>query len=188
MRHLHPTLNTLAVAAFAVAAAIALAACNGASGYGSTGGAGGGASAPAAPASGATVSTQDIGGRNVLVGSNGNVLYASDQERASGSVLCTSGGCLSFWKPLTIGGGTPTGTVSGGSLGVVTRPDGTRQVALDGIPLYSFANDSAGQINGDGLSDTFDGQTLTWHAVAADGQQAAPAAPVSTGAPSRYGY
>jgi Secreted repeat of unknown function len=63
---------------------------------------------------------------------------------------------------------TPTGDVDG-ALGVVERPDGDRQVTLDGLPLYNFPDDQAGEVNGDGLSDTFDGQTLTWRVVTASG-------------------
>jgi predicted lipoprotein with Yx(FWY)xxD motif len=168
MRAHHLTRHTLSVAALFGAAAIVLAACSGTTGGGYSGSGGG---APA-PASGDSVSTQDIGGRNVLVSASGNPVYAADQEKASGSVLCVTSGCLAFWKPLTIASGTPTGTVNGQALSEITRPDGTKQVALGGMPLYTFASDASGQIKGDGLSDTFDGQTLTWHVVSSDGSPA----------------
>lgn len=164
---------TFSPAALVGVAAIVLAACSGTSGGGYSGGGGASAPAPAsASTSGDTVSAMDIGGRSVLVSAGGSPVYASDQERASGSVLCVSSGCLAFWKPVTVAGGTPTGTVDGQALGEITRPDGARQVSLGGVPLYTFASDSSGQIKGDGLSDTFGGQTLTWHVVASDGSPA----------------
>jgi predicted lipoprotein with Yx(FWY)xxD motif len=145
-----------------IVAAVALAACGGGNSSND--------SASAADPGGAnagTVSVQNLGGSgNVLVDSSGKALYASDQE-ATGMVLCT-GGCESFWKPLTINGGKPTGSVLG-KLGVVTRPDGSRQVTFDGKPLYSFTQDGSGEVNGDGFSDSFDGQQFTWHVVSVSG-------------------
>jgi len=178
----HPlTIRPLSVAALVGAAAIALAACSGSPGGGST--ATGAAPSPAASAAGTTVSPRAIGGRTILVNASGIPVYASDQERASDKVLCVSSGCLAFWKPLTTASGTPSGIVNGMALGVITRPDGAKQVALGGVPLYTFANDSSGQINGDGLSDSFDGQTLTWHVLASDGSPAGSGGAI----PSSYG-
>jgi predicted lipoprotein with Yx(FWY)xxD motif len=153
------TVHRLAVSGMLGVAAIVLTACSG-------GGDDGEAGAGAAPAD-STVSAAEVDGRSVLVNSDGDPLYISDEEQANDEVLCVSDGCLAFWEPLTISGSSPTGDVSG-ELGVVERPDGENQVTLDGDPLYTFSEDSSGQINGDGLADTFDGQTLTWHVVATD--------------------
>lgn len=79
-------------------------------------------------------------------------------------MLCT-GACLSFWEPLTIDARTPTASSVPGMLGVVERPDGSRQVTHNGKRLYSFTEDEPGQVTGDGLTDAFDGQQLTWHVV-----------------------
>jgi predicted lipoprotein with Yx(FWY)xxD motif len=48
---------------------------------------------------------------------------------------------------------------------VAERPDGTRQVTLDGRRLYTFVQDEPGEVTGDGFSDAFDGQQFTWHVV-----------------------
>jgi predicted lipoprotein with Yx(FWY)xxD motif len=133
------------------------------------GGGGHSGAVTAADPGGATVSTRQIGDRGeVLVDSNGQALYASDQETAADMVLCTDG-CTSFWTPLIASDGSPTGNSISGELGVVERPDGARQVTLDGKLLYSFADDQPGEVTGDGFEDAFDGQTLTWHVVHADG-------------------
>ena len=46
-------------------------------------------------------------------------------------------------------------------LGTIKRPDGSTQVVLDGRPLYTFSFDhGAGQVGGDGQTDSFDGTEL----------------------------
>jgi predicted lipoprotein with Yx(FWY)xxD motif len=108
----------------------------------------------------ATVSSND----GQLVDSSDAPLYSSDQEK-SGKVMCT-GGCTTIWLPLKAPSGNPTaGDGVSGELGVVKRPDGSRQVTLDGRPLYRFAEDgSDGKATGDNLTDSFSGQKFTWHA------------------------
>jgi predicted lipoprotein with Yx(FWY)xxD motif len=143
----------------ALAAALALAACGGgAADSGSS------AAASGSPASGTTVSARDIGDTgNVLVDSSGKALYAADEEKG-GMVLCTDA-CLSFWTPLTLDQGKPTGGSLPGMLGVAERPDGARQVTYDGKLLYSFNEEGAGEVTGDGFVDAFGGQEFTWHVV-----------------------
>jgi predicted lipoprotein with Yx(FWY)xxD motif len=149
----------LITALAAAVAVLALAACGG-DGYES------GNPSPAVKSDDdtATVSVQELGdsGR-VLVDSAGRALYAADEE-ADTSVVCTRA-CTAFWMPLTIDGGTPTGSALPSELGVVERGDGTRQVTFDGQRLYTFVSDEPGEVTGDGLSDSFDGQQFTWHVV-----------------------
>jgi hypothetical protein len=65
-------------------------------------------------------------------------------------------------------------------LAVIDRPDGSKQLAVAGKPLYTFSQDSPGKVTGDGVSDDFSGQHFTWHAVLADGTTSAASA-ASTG-------
>ena len=156
-------MKRLLIAIAAVVAVLALAACGGGEGDSSD-------SSAAAPSSNgtATVSVEEVGdsGR-VLVDSGGKALYTSEEEAAS-DVVCTET-CADFWIPLTIDEGAPTGDSIPGELGVAERPDGTRQVTLDGERLYSFVEDEPGEVTGDGFSDAFDGQQFTWHVVSAGG-------------------
>ena len=152
-------MKRLIIALILVVAVLALAACGG-DGYESS-------DAPPAAQSDddtATVSVEELGdsGR-VLVDSAGRALYAADEE-AHTSVVCT-GACTSFWIPLTIDGGAPSGNSLPNELGVVERGDGTRQVTFDGKRLYTFVEDELGEATGDGLSDAFGGQQFTWHVV-----------------------
>jgi predicted lipoprotein with Yx(FWY)xxD motif len=129
-----------------------------------------GSSASAAGSSTTTVSVEAIDGvGDVLVDSNGAALYTADQEM-DGKVRCTDS-CAATWIPLTLpGGGEPSGPDDvSDELGVAQRPGGERQLTFGGQPLYSFADDpSAGQVTGDGLSDTFDGRLFSWQVATAD--------------------
>ena len=147
-----------------LAGAIALAACGG----------GGGSSMGSSSSrdTAMTVATKRVDGRTVLVDAGGKALYMSDQE-VGGMVRCT-GACLKFWEPLTVQG-QPTGTVTGGTLGVLTRPDGKMQVTFNGVPVYRFVEDQSGTVKGDGVDDAFAGQQFTWHVVSTAGAQQAPA-------------
>jgi predicted lipoprotein with Yx(FWY)xxD motif len=144
-----------------LAASIAVAACGGAS----TG------SAPP-PSGGKTVAVESLGGiGKVLVDSSGKALYASDVE-ADGKVHWTSS---SFWKPLTVDSGKPTAAAGVGPLGVIKRPDGSRQVTVNGRLMYTFTQDSPGKAAGNGFSDQLNGRHFTWHAVLAGGKLAGSA-------------
>jgi predicted lipoprotein with Yx(FWY)xxD motif len=151
----------------ALAAALALAACGGGSSDSSD-------SSNASADSGGgsrTVSVKSVNGiGDVLVDPGGKALYTSDVE-ADGKVRCT-GGCTSFWVPLTVDSGTPTAADGAGKLGVVERPDGAKQVTAGGKPLYTFSEDSAGKVTGNGFSDDFEGRHFTWTAAMAGGKAA----------------
>ena len=143
------------------------------------------ATASGSGASGTTVTVRQAGGMDVLATSSGLTLYTSDQEKDK--VLCTSSACMAVWKPLTVSADQKP-TSSGGvavHLSTVKRQDGSRQVSFDGQPLYTFSFDhSAGQVNGDGLNDSFDGIDFTWHAATPTGT--APTSRSSKG--PGYGY
>ena len=173
----------------AIAAAVALAACGG----GSSGNASTGA---ASQTSAATLSVRQLSGvGSVLVDRSGKPLYSSNLE-ASGKIVCDDSACNAFWKPLTLASGKPTASAGTGKLGVLTRPDGSRQVTVNGKPLYTFSEDSPGKATGNGFTDSFGGHHFTWNVVRAGGATASVSgsgssgnAPSSTGGSSgRYGY
>jgi predicted lipoprotein with Yx(FWY)xxD motif len=118
-------------------------------------------------------------GKTILVTRNGLTLYSLSAER-HGRFICTTSACVALWKPLIVAKGVkPTG-VSG--LATVKRPDGSRQVAFRGAPLYRFVQDTkAGQVKGNGFKDVG-----VWRPVTTTGTATAPAK--STPMPSSYGY
>lgn len=109
--------------------------------------------------------------KKILVNRKGMTLYSLSVER-KGHFICTDSMCLSLWKPLTIAKGSVATGVA--HLTVVKRPDGRRQVAYRGGPLYTFAEDTRrGDVKGNGFKDVGTWRVAT---VAA----AAPAPPPTT--------
>jgi predicted lipoprotein with Yx(FWY)xxD motif len=162
-----------AVVVVALVVGIAIALASGGGGGNDKGATG----APPSNSGGATVSAKQIDGSGtVLVDSAGEALYANDQEKRM--ALC-DGACLSFWTPLTVNG-QPKGDSLNGKLGVVKRPDGSKQVTFNGKLLYTFYEDSPGEVGGDGFDDAFGGMKFTWHVVHANGTTS----PSGTGQPS----
>jgi predicted lipoprotein with Yx(FWY)xxD motif len=139
------------------AAALALGACGG----DDDGSAGSNMGSGGETASAGGVSVQSIDGTDVLADSNGQALYSADEEQG-GKVLCT-GGCTSIWKPVPASEGS--GASSDLDLGEVDRPDGAKQLTYMGAPLYTFTEEGSGKLTGDGVTDSFGGNSFTWHAA-----------------------
>jgi predicted lipoprotein with Yx(FWY)xxD motif len=145
-----------------------------------------------AAAGGATVNASQTKLGSVLADSKGRTLYHLNGETAT-SIKCT-GGCASTWPPLMVQAGQqPTaGQGVSGTLAAVDRPDGTKQAAFNGQPLYTYAGDTkAGDTNGEGVGGV-------WHVVKASATTGTTTAGAGTGtattkapattAPSAYGY
>lgn len=170
------------MAGIVVAVALGLSACGGSDNPDAT----------AQSAGNETVSVATLGSAgSVLVDAGGRALYTPEQE-SSGKIVCT-GSCETIWKPLTVGGGSqPTASSDvGGDLGTVKRPDGAEQVTIDGAPLYTFTEEGANEVTGDGLSDSFGGHDFTWHVVTASGGTGAGGGTSTTTTSSSsggYGY
>lgn len=152
-----------------------------------------GSNAPTASAphntSATTLAMTTVNGASVLVDKSGAALYSNDQDKA-GKLQCVSSDCTAIWTPLTVPAGAQPTAPSGvtGTLGTVQRPDGTRQVTLDGKPLYTFSFDhGSGKVTGNGTTDSFAGVGFTWHsATPSGGQASAPAAPPANNYPGGY--
>ncbi len=107
-------------------------------------------STPAAGASsGTALDVKTIGGQQVVTNSQGFTVYWFAPDTSTTS-KCT-GSCATFWPPVK----GPASAMSGvtGTLGTITRPDGTTQATYDGHPLYTYVGDTAaGQAKGNGLN------------------------------------
>jgi predicted lipoprotein with Yx(FWY)xxD motif len=166
--------------------AIGLAACGGSSNNSSSSNAASSTPAQTSTGSGA-VSTKSVSGvGTVLVDSKGDTLYTNNQDTAS-KMACTSA-CQSIWPPLTASG-QPTSSDSAvqAKLGVSNG-----QVTYNGMPVYTFVQDSPGQATGNGVTDSFGGTSFTWTAVTTGGSAASAgtttSGATSTGSSGGYGY
>ena len=135
-------------------------------------------SAPAASSGGTTLDVKTIGGQQLVTNSAGFTVYWFAPDTSTTS-KCT-GSCATFWPPVK----GPATAMSGvtGTLGTITRSDGTTQATYDGHPLYTFVKDTApGQATGNGLNLSGG----VWHEMTVSG--ATPAAGASASA-SKGGY
>jgi predicted lipoprotein with Yx(FWY)xxD motif len=145
-----------------------------------------GAGAGASSASGGTVGMTTIGGTAVLTNASGKTLYWFVPDTSTTS-KCT-GTCATFWPPVT--GPVTAGSGVTGTLGTITRSDGSTQATYDGHPLYTFAGDTAaGQAKGNGLNE----QGGVWYEMEVSGatpaaQPAAGATSTATSGSGGYGY
>jgi len=144
-----------------------------------------GGNSSSAAASGSTVTAKTVGGQQVLVDSQGMTLYwfAIDSPSAS---KC-SGSCSHYWPPVT--GPVTAGSGVTGTLGTITRSDGTKQATYMGHPLYTYIGDGApGQNKGNGLN--LDGGL--WYEMTVSGSTPAPnsgaTASSTSGGGGGYGY
>ena len=121
--------------------------------------------------------TATVNGVSVVTNAQGFTLYSFDPDTATTSKC--SGACAQIWPPVT--GPAAAGQGVSGTLGTITRSDGSKQTTYDGHPVYTYTADNGpGQANGNGLN--VDGGV--WHEVTASGQ----AAPAGTPGGGGIGY
>jgi predicted lipoprotein with Yx(FWY)xxD motif len=123
-----------------------------------------------------------VGGttETILVNGRGLPLYYYRPDTATKSLV--TGALAQLWPPLT--SAAPAAAGVSGKLAVLNDVNG-RQVTYNGHPLYTFADDAAGQVTGQGVQGFF---VATPGLAPITGSQApagqAPAAPSSGG----FGY
>lgn len=102
----------------------------------------------------------------ILTDSRSMTLYLFLKD-TPGSSSC-SGSCLTLWPAVTVGGEQPPAADAAitGKIGTIQRQDGTVQVTINDLPLYTFSGDTKpGDVNGQGINE-FGG---LWYAVNPDG-------------------
>ena len=112
----------------------------------------------------ATAAVGDLG--DVVVDGTGRTLYVFDQDTKDPSKSNCDGECATKWPPVMAGSGTPkVDGIDASLVGTVTRSDGTKQVTVNGWPLYQFAADEkAGEAKGQAVGGV-------WWVVGPDGKK-----------------
>jgi predicted lipoprotein with Yx(FWY)xxD motif len=117
----------------------------------------------------------------VVTDADGKTLYRFDKDLSQPPTSNCDGECAAAWLPVLAGPATPMlKGIQETQVGTVSRKDGSKQITLNGWPLYEFTGDQApGQANGQGVNGT-------WFAVAPDGSkitaQGGQAQPANSGA------
>ena len=161
-------------AALLTAAVLVTAACGSSSSSSSSP-----ASTSAGQASSATaLKTATVSGAAVVTNAGGFTLYWFAPDTATKSNC--NGSCAQIWPPVK--GPATAGTGVTGTLGTITRADGSTQATYNGHPLYTYTADTApGQANGNGINASGG----VWHEVTVSGA-AAPASSPSSGGGGGY--
>ena len=95
---------------------------------------------PAATAGGGqTLDSRTVGGTAVLTNAKGLTLYTFAPDKPNKSVCY--GDCATYWPPVP--GNMSAGPGVTGTIGTITRTDGTKQATYDGHPLYTYIGDHA---------------------------------------------
>jgi predicted lipoprotein with Yx(FWY)xxD motif len=98
-----------------------------------------------------------VGGAAAYVNPSGFTLYVftADGMNVSNCTLSTYSGCSGVWPPLS----AAANATASGDFSPITRPDGSKQWAYQGHPLYTYSGDGGTyQMNGNGITEP-DGNT-----------------------------
>ena len=166
--------NTIAFTIAGVALTLlALAGCSG--GSGGTGGAYGGSSpstgsgTSASTSAGDTLKTASSPLGDIVVDGKGMTVYYYGKDTMGETSSACTGACAGQWPAVTATG-TPTVTGITGTVATISGANGTKQVTIDGLPIYTYAGDSkAGDVNGQLIGKV-------WWAVSPDGSKITSAA------------
>jgi predicted lipoprotein with Yx(FWY)xxD motif len=121
---------------------------------GSSGGSASGGSSAAPKSSTPAVQAKTVGvgktsAGTVLVDAQGMTLYAFAAD-SKGHSACT-GTCATYWPPVTGVASASHAAQVAAKIGSIKRSDGSRQLTINGFPMYTYAGDSGpGQASGQG--------------------------------------
>jgi len=91
-----------------------------------------------------------------LVNGTGFTLYTFMRDVQNSGTSACAAGCSDKWPAFYVSNLALPSSLSASSFTVITRPDGSKQLAYDGWPLYYFGNDmNPGDVNGQGVGNVW---------------------------------
>jgi predicted lipoprotein with Yx(FWY)xxD motif len=108
---------------------------------------------PVASAAGPTLSVATTSLGKIVVNGKGLTAYFYDLDVANSGVSACTGSCLVNWPPIISKSAAPTFSRVTGKVTVMA---GTKQIEINGRPIYTFIGDSTkGSVRGQGLEDVW---------------------------------
>jgi predicted lipoprotein with Yx(FWY)xxD motif len=105
---------------------------------------------------------------DVLTDSEGFTLYRFEKDTSKPAKSNCTGDCEKAWPVVLADGAEAPPGVDSSLIGSVARADGTKQLTVDGWPMYRYAQDTKpGDAKGQGVGGT-------WYAAAPNGKKASP--------------
>ena len=172
---MHTTKRISILFPIAMILAATLAACGDSGGDSGGGGAYGGGdssssakstpdkSAAAGASMAADLSTADSSLGTIVVDGKGMTAYYFTKDTKDSGTSACSGDCATAWPAIETTSDTPTDDGVTGTVGTIPAADGGKQITIDGMPIYTFAKDTApGDVNGQDANGV-------WYVIAPDG-------------------
>lgn len=115
------------------------------------------AAVPPAPTTPTTaITVKDTSGGKILVDNNGMTLYTFKNDPTDSTKSVCNGNCANVWPPAfaPATGSATKPAEAAAALTVITRDDGAKQLAYNGMPLYRFNQDTAaGDAKGEAIAN-----------------------------------
>lgn len=150
----------------AVVLAVALGGCTGSPGTSTSSAppASSSVSAPSTAEADAEMKVASSSAGPIVVDGKGMSLYFFTKDvKDSGKSACVDA-CLAAWPVFTTTADAPKVDGVTGTVGTIATPDGKKQVTLNGMPLYYYAQDKApGDVAGQGVNNV-------WYLVSPGGE------------------
>ena len=111
----------------------------------------------------ADLSTAETSLGTIVVDGKGMTAYYFTKDTKDSGVSACTGDCATAWPAIESASDTPTVDGVTGTVGTIPAADGGKQITINGMPIYTFAKDTAaGDVNGQDANGV-------WYVIAPDG-------------------
>ena len=118
----------------------------------------------------------------VVVDGKGMTVYYYDKDTPNSGKSTCNAGCITAWPAVPAASSTPVVDGVTGTVGTITRDDGTLQVTINGLPVYTYAKDTkAGDVTGQGVGGI-------WWVVAPNGDKVTTTSAATSPSGTGSGY